>query len=120
MGFRDLGQKQTLEHVRVMSALPPKADIGTQSVNVRHETCASAQPSAGRNAPIDCLITRFKVALLIARTRASLVGGHAGPNPGDLFYASLLVLGNNDFIAPHADLGGWSSHKLTHIRAPRR
>ena len=30
-----LGQKRTLEHVRVMSALPPKADIGTQSWNVR-------------------------------------------------------------------------------------
>jgi len=24
-----LGQKQTSEHVRVMSALPPKADIGS-------------------------------------------------------------------------------------------
>jgi len=30
-----LGQKQTSAHVRVMSALPPKADIGTQSRNVR-------------------------------------------------------------------------------------
>ena len=30
-----LGQKQTLEKVRLMSALPPKADIGTQSWNVR-------------------------------------------------------------------------------------
>ena len=30
-----LGHKQTLEHVRIMSALPPKADIGTQSRNVR-------------------------------------------------------------------------------------
>ena len=30
-----LGQKRTLEHVRAMSALPPKADIGTQSWNVR-------------------------------------------------------------------------------------
>jgi hypothetical protein len=30
-----LGQKQTSEHLRVMSALPPKADIGTQSWNVR-------------------------------------------------------------------------------------
>jgi hypothetical protein len=30
-----LGQKQTLRRVRVMSALPPKADIGTQSWNVR-------------------------------------------------------------------------------------
>ena len=30
-----LGQKRTLGHVRAMSALPPKADIGTQSWNVR-------------------------------------------------------------------------------------
>src|SRR6516164_408636 len=30
-----LGQKRTSEQVRAMSALPPKADIGTQSRNVR-------------------------------------------------------------------------------------
>ena len=30
-----LGQKQTLRRIRAMSALPPKADIGTQSWNVR-------------------------------------------------------------------------------------
>jgi hypothetical protein len=30
-----LGQKQTSEHNWIMSALPPKADIGTQSWNVR-------------------------------------------------------------------------------------
>jgi len=30
-----LGQKRTLEDVERMSALPPKADIGTQSRNVR-------------------------------------------------------------------------------------
>src|SRR5262245_46030257 len=30
-----LGQKQTLQHVRPMSALPPKADIGTQPRDVR-------------------------------------------------------------------------------------
>jgi len=29
-----LGQKQTLGHLRLMSALPPKADIGTHSWNV--------------------------------------------------------------------------------------
>jgi hypothetical protein len=29
-----LGQKQTSAHVRVMSALPPKADIGTHSRDV--------------------------------------------------------------------------------------
>jgi hypothetical protein len=31
-----LGQKRTFEFVRAMSALPPKADIGTQSRNVRY------------------------------------------------------------------------------------
>jgi hypothetical protein len=30
-----LGQKLTSEHVRIMSALPPKADIGTQPRDVR-------------------------------------------------------------------------------------
>jgi len=30
-----LGQKRTFTHLRPMSALPPKADIGTQSGNVR-------------------------------------------------------------------------------------
>jgi hypothetical protein len=30
-----LGQKQTLERLRAMSALPPKADIGTHSRDVR-------------------------------------------------------------------------------------
>ena len=30
-----LGQKRTFVHVQVMSALPPKADIGTQSRDVR-------------------------------------------------------------------------------------
>src|SRR5215472_12665579 len=101
-----------MSHLRPMSALLLKPDI-------RRRLSASDLPSlsgsAVRHAPIDCRITRFKVALLIARTRPRLVGGHAGPNPGDLFYASLLVLGNNDFIAPHADLDRWSTHKLTHI-----
>jgi hypothetical protein len=30
-----LGHKRTLRRLRTMSALPPKADIGTQSRNVR-------------------------------------------------------------------------------------
>ena len=30
-----LGQKRTSKRVRVMSAIPPKADIGTQSCDVR-------------------------------------------------------------------------------------
>ena len=31
-----LGQKQTLQSVKPMSALPPKTDIGTQSRHVRY------------------------------------------------------------------------------------
>jgi hypothetical protein len=47
-----LGQKQTSAHVRVMSALPPKADIGTQSWNVRfvpkRTLCSAAvEPAPG-------------------------------------------------------------------------
>src|SRR5215469_9721894 len=34
-GMSALGQKRTLGHVRAMSALPPKADIGTQPRDVR-------------------------------------------------------------------------------------
>src|SRR6516225_10397029 len=45
-----LGQKQTSAHVRVMSALPPKADIGTQSRNVRFvpkaDSCTAANSTA--------------------------------------------------------------------------
>src|SRR6516225_3474895 len=38
-----LGQKRTLAHLRLMSALPPKADIGTQSRNVRFVPIALCQ-----------------------------------------------------------------------------
>src|SRR6516165_361306 len=41
-----LGQKRTFEHVRVMSALPPKADIRTQSRNVRFVQETDKQPCA--------------------------------------------------------------------------
>jgi hypothetical protein len=34
-----MGQKRTFWNVRPMSALPPKADIGTQSRNVRFVPC---------------------------------------------------------------------------------
>ena len=44
-----LGQKQTSAHVRVMSALPPKADIGTQSRNVRFVPNADYQRSISPN-----------------------------------------------------------------------
>ena len=38
-----LGQKRTSEHVRFMSALPPKADIGTHSRDVRFVPKADIQ-----------------------------------------------------------------------------
>src|SRR5262249_49298218 len=38
-----MGQKQTVRKVQLMSALPPKADIGTQSVNVRFVPKADIQ-----------------------------------------------------------------------------
>jgi hypothetical protein len=42
-----LGQKQTLQSVRPMSALPPKADIGTQPRDVRFvpkaDSCTAAK-----------------------------------------------------------------------------
>ena len=40
-----LGQKRTLHKVCVMSALPPKADIGTQSRDVRFVPKADIAPT---------------------------------------------------------------------------
>ena len=46
-----LGQKRTSHQARVMSALPPKADIGTQSWNVRFvpkaDSCTAAKKPLG-------------------------------------------------------------------------
>ena len=39
-----LGQKQTFGCVRLMSALPPKADIGTQPLNVRFVPIGDIMP----------------------------------------------------------------------------
>jgi len=41
-----LGQKQTSAHVRVMSALPPKADPGTQPRDVRFVPCVDGSELA--------------------------------------------------------------------------
>jgi hypothetical protein len=45
-----LGQKQTFAVQKAMSALPPKADIGTQSRNVRFvpqpDSCSAANTSS--------------------------------------------------------------------------
>ena len=43
-----LGQKRTFGHVRAMSALPPKADIGTHSRDVRFVPKADSCTAANR------------------------------------------------------------------------
>jgi hypothetical protein len=52
-----LGQKQTLEHVRAMSALPPKADIDPQGRDVRFVPKADYSP-----------LTVFRIALVIRQS----------------------------------------------------
>jgi len=42
-----LGQKRTLVRVHMMSALPPKADIGTRPRNVRFVPTADIQATGG-------------------------------------------------------------------------
>ena len=44
-----LGQKQTLQGVSPMSALPPKADIGTRSPNVRFVPKADIMQCSNRS-----------------------------------------------------------------------
>jgi len=55
-----LGQKQTSKHSRMMSALPPKADIGTHSRNVRFVPKADIDPSIpGRAAAHENILHRL-------------------------------------------------------------
>ena len=68
-GMSALGQKQTLELLRLMSALPPKADIETQSQNVRFVPKADIHGRFCRQrlAPTNCAIFRA----VFSRERAS-------------------------------------------------
>src|SRR5690348_12833787 len=79
-----LGQKRTLGHVRAMSALPPKADIGTQPRDVRFvpqtDSCTAANSDAtrsphrhGQGALVDIRAgagENSAQCLILARTRA--------------------------------------------------
>jgi hypothetical protein len=68
-----LGQKQTSQHLQPMSALPPKADIGTQWRNVRfvpkadpmHRNIRAVTFAIGWNAfgACSCIITGVKIGL---------------------------------------------------------
>ena len=51
-----LGQKQTSRHLQPMFALPPKADIGTQPLNVRFVPKAEVQMVL---ITPPCTLTRF-------------------------------------------------------------
>src|SRR6516165_4982902 len=87
-----LGQKQTLQRILVMSALPPKADIGTQSRNVRFvpkadqvhrnkiasysiTSSVSAMTEEGTGMPSASAVRRLM-------TNSNLVGSIIGSSPG--------------------------------------
>src|SRR5262249_13154804 len=54
-----LGQKQTLQCILVMSALPPIADIGTQPCNVRFVPKADILQCSSRSRPIGACTVEF-------------------------------------------------------------
>jgi hypothetical protein len=62
-----LGQKQTLEHVRVMSALPPIADIGTGPYQLRRSNSGSLAIFAAirRASSLVRAFTRYQIPLSI-------------------------------------------------------
>jgi hypothetical protein len=55
-----LGQKQTSKHVQSMSTLPPKADIGTQSWNVRFVPKADKVRRSNSRQPLVQVMTDFR------------------------------------------------------------
>ena len=64
-----LGQKQTLKGLHPMSALPPKADIGTQSRNVRFVPKADICGAA-----IDVrFVRKMEVAIFIPTTSRTFI-----------------------------------------------
>jgi hypothetical protein len=73
-----LGQKQTSEHVRLMSALPPKADIGTQPRDVRFvpiaDIAAYSMTSSARESSAGGTVKPSALAVLRLITNSYLVG----------------------------------------------
>ena len=58
-----LGQKQTLRHFQLMSALPPKADIESQPWNVRFVPKADITQCSNRGQPLLQVLTNFRQQL---------------------------------------------------------
>src|SRR5215813_7388669 len=64
VGMSALGQKQTSRHLQPTTAFPPKADIGTQPLNVRFVPKADIsviEPSCRSPSGDDLSAMRFKV-----------------------------------------------------------
>jgi len=85
------GQKQTFRHLKTMSALPPKADIGTQSRNVRFVPKADICGAANRAYSINSSARARKVvgrlrpstsAVVKLTARSNLVGCSTGISAG--------------------------------------
>jgi len=76
----DGGQKQTSAHVRVMSALPPKADIGTQSWNVRFVPKADMRPPHhyGRRIVLETAYSSIAIAAIAITYPSKRLRGPSG------------------------------------------
>ena len=93
-----IGQKRTSEHVQSMSALPPKADIGTQSWNVRFVPCVDGSELARRIFTSQAWSVQPCVRPLSA---VDMTAGHnalrgSGPGQKDAFNDALARVGCPD------------------------
>src|SRR6516165_8666600 len=93
-----LGQKQTSEHVGGMSALPPKADIGTQPRDVRLVPCVDGSELARRIFTSQAWSVQPCVRPLSA---VHMTAGHnalrgSGPGQKDAFNDALARVGCPD------------------------
>ena len=87
-----LGHKRTLKRLQPMSALPPKADIGTQPRDVRFVPkadilrCSKEQPysitSSARASRVGGSVRSIALAVLRLRIKSNFVGCSTCRSPG--------------------------------------
>src|SRR5215471_8908462 len=80
-----LGQKQTSQRVRAMSALPPKADIGCRDVRLACTAANDDDYSTISSAVASSVCGKVRpsvLAVLRLRTRSNFVGCSTGKSDG--------------------------------------
>src|SRR5262245_11714622 len=94
-----LGQKRTLGHVRAMSALPPKADIGTQPRDVRFvpkaDSCIASHhsnTSSARTRTDGGIAIPNALAVLAFTASSNLVGCSTGRSAGFMPLRTLTTI----------------------------